>query len=209
MPARAPKLLRTRAIRLDQNADHPLYLFALSAAQLHEIADISRVSRDDAGHLIGYQRPEVKRHVAEIVRYLNGTEKLIFPNAINLSLSSDVRFTRSRGPQVENVSVAGILEIPLPREGEPKPGWIVDGQQRALALKKSKRTDFPVPITAFIADDVELQRDQFLRINNTRPLPRGLVRRSRPSCQPSWPLGESPQRSAKCSVERRRPHSRG
>ena len=59
--------------------------------------------------------------------------------------------------------------------GEAKPGWLVDGQQRALALSRSRRKDFPVPVCAFITDDVEIQRDQFLRINNSRPLPRGLV----------------------------------
>lgn len=32
-----------------------------------------------------------------------------------------------------------------------------------------------MPIIAFIADTVNLQRDQFVRINNTKPLPRGLV----------------------------------
>ena len=32
-----------------------------------------------------------------------------------------------------------------------------------------------VPVNAFIADDVPSQRDQFLRVNNTRPLPRGLI----------------------------------
>ena len=32
-----------------------------------------------------------------------------------------------------------------------------------------------MPINAFVADSVDLQRDQFLRVNNTRPLPRGLV----------------------------------
>jgi len=32
-----------------------------------------------------------------------------------------------------------------------------------------------VPINGFVADEVELQRDQFLRVNYTRPLPRGLI----------------------------------
>jgi DGQHR domain-containing protein len=44
-----------------------------------------------------------------------------------------------------------------------------------LALSKCKRPNFAVPVNAFVADEVELQRDQFLRINNTRPLPRGLI----------------------------------
>src|SRR5262249_6604135 len=63
----------------------------------------------------------------------------------------------------------------LPRNGMPKPAWIVDGQQRTLALAHGKHKDFQVPVNAFVADDVDLQRDQFLRINSTKPLPRGLI----------------------------------
>lgn len=169
------KTLRRRALRLDQNAEHPLYLFALTGEELLQIADISRVSRDDAGKLIGYQRPEVKRHVKDIVDYLN-QDGIVFPNSLILALPSDVLFKKSRGPQIENGSVsAGVLEISLPKNGGVKPAWIVDGQQRALAISKSTRRNTPYPVSAFVADDIELQRDQFLRVNNTKPLPRGLI----------------------------------
>ena len=30
-------------------------------------------------------------------------------------------------------------------------------------------------MNAFVADEVDLQRDQFLRVNNAKPLPRGLI----------------------------------
>lgn len=139
------------------------------------IADISRVSRDDEGLLIGYQRPEVHQHIDNIVEYLD-SEDVIFPNSIILALNSDVVFKQSRGPKVGTDSgVTGCLEIPLPTNGQPRPAWIVDGQQRTMALSKIKRRDLPVPINAFIADKVGLQRDQFLRINNTKPLPKGLI----------------------------------
>lgn len=139
------------------------------------IADISRVSRDDEGLLIGYQRPEVHKHIDNIVVYLDSKD-VIFPNSIILALNSDVVFKQSRGPKVGNDSgVTGSLEIPLPTNGQPRPAWIVDGQQRTMALSKIKRRDLPVPVNAFIADKVGLQRDQFLRINNTKPLPKGLI----------------------------------
>jgi DGQHR domain-containing protein len=139
------------------------------------IADISKISRDEAGKLIGYQRPEVKKHIQDIIDYLN-SEEVLFPNSIILSLSSLVTFRSSRGPNVhDGIATAGTIEIPVPAPNEPKPGWIVDGQQRALALSKSKKSGLAIPINAFIADDVEIQRDQFLRINNTKPLPRGLI----------------------------------
>ena len=150
-------------------------LLCLTGDEVLNVADISRVSRDEAGKLLGYQRAEVKRHVQGIVDYLN-SDKVLFPNSLILALSSRVRFIASRGPHVrDGLVVAGTLEIPLPRQGGRKPGWIVDGQQRALAISKSRRKGLLVPVNAFIADDVEMQRDQFLRVNNTKPLPRGLI----------------------------------
>ena len=168
-------VIRRRALRVLQDPKHALYLFTLSSAELLQIADISRVSRDEAGKLIGYQRPEVKRHVKGITDYVDSGE-VLFPNSIILALSSAATFKEVRGPKVdEGLAEAGTLEIPLPLPGQPKPAWIVDGQQRALALSRSKRQGFPVPISAFVADDLESQKEQFLRINNTQPLPRGLV----------------------------------
>jgi DGQHR domain-containing protein len=87
----------------------------------------------------------------------------------------------------DGLAKAGNLEIEMPGQGEPKPAWIVDGQQRALALSRCKRRDFPVPVNAFIADDVDLQKDQFLRINNTKPLPRGLITELLPDVSTTLP----------------------
>lgn len=181
------KYIRRRALRVLQDEAHPLFVFCLTGGELLAIADISRISRADSGKLIGYQRPEVKRHVQDIVNYLNG-EQVVFPNSIILALASHVHFVRSRGPEVDDgLAAAGILEIPLPVLGETKPAWIVDGQQRALALSKSKRKDLPIPINAFVADELELQRDQFLRVNNTRPLPRGLITELLPEVSTTLP----------------------
>ncbi len=175
MARRVKSVIERRALRLHQNQAHPLYLFCLTGDEILKIADISRLSRDDAGKLIGYQRPEVRRHIQEIADYLN-TDDILFPNSLILALSSRVKFRSSRGPHVaDGLADAGILEIRVPGPKESKPAWIVDGQQRALAISKSKRTELAIPINAFIADDVALQRDQFFRVNNTRPLPRGLI----------------------------------
>ena len=89
----------------------------------------------------------------------------MFPNAIILSLSSRCRFVKSRGPNVDDgVVAAGTLEIPIPNSTDHKPAWIVDGQQRTLALQRAKNRAFPIPVTAFVADTVDIQRDQFIRI---------------------------------------------
>ena len=74
-----------------------MYLLSLTAREIGQVADISRVSRDDAGDLIGYQRPEVRKHVQEITDYLDG-DQVLFPNPIIIALPSTVRFACSRGP---------------------------------------------------------------------------------------------------------------
>lgn len=188
MGLKRSRVLRRRALRLEQDQSHPLYQFSLTGAELLAIADVSRLTREETGKLIGYQRAEVKRHVQDIVAYLDG-EHVVFANSIILALSSTVRFTRSRGPEVnDGMSAAGILEIPVPGVGQARPAWVVDGQQRLLALSKSRRKDtFRVPINAFVADEVELQRDQFLRVNNTRPLPRGLITELLPEVSTNLP----------------------
>src|SRR5947209_2280683 len=71
-PMPPKQYLSRRALRLRQDESHPLYVFSLTGEELLAIAAISRVSRNDARKLIGYQRPEVKRHVQDIVSYLNG-----------------------------------------------------------------------------------------------------------------------------------------
>ncbi len=205
----AGPVLKRRALRVTQASDGPLYLLSLTAQELSQVADISRVSRDDAGDLIGYQRPEVRKHVQEITEYLDG-DQVLFPNPIIIALPSTVRFACSRGRgNDDSCAVAGTLKIPFPNGDGRKPGWIVDGQQRALALARSRRQDFPVPVNAFVTDSIELQRDQFLRINNTRPLPRGLVTELLPEISTPLPprlsLRQTP--AALCDLLNRDPDS--
>jgi len=79
------------------------------------------------------------------------------------------------GAGQDPIRVAGVLKIPIPGEGGGKSSWMVDGPQRATALMESKRADWPVPVNAFIGGVPEIQRDQFLRVNNTKPLLKGLI----------------------------------
>lgn len=175
MKALRKRTLERKALKVHQKDGKCVYLLSLRGSELTELAGVSRVNRDDAGKLIGYQRAEVRRHVREIADYLESPGMLL-AHPIILSFNSDVRFVSSRGQKTsDGLAVAGTLRIPIPLNKAEKPAWIVDGQQRALAISLCSDKEFAVPICAFIADDVELQRDQFLRINNTRPLPRGLV----------------------------------
>jgi DGQHR domain-containing protein len=206
------RYVRRRALRVIQTPEHPIYMFALRPEELFAVADISRVSRDGAGDLIGYQRPEVKKHVQNIVEYLNiGTGRVLFPNTLILALSSTARFVRVRGPKVDQHEIgdAGTIDIPIPRPGQPKPAWIVDGQQRALALKRAKWKDIPIPVSAFVADDIDTQREQFLRVNSTKPLPRGLLSELLPQVTSVLPANLAARRApaALCELLNRDPSS--
>lgn len=171
---RAPrKYLDCPALRIRQQPDHPLYVFALTGEQLWSIASISQMNRTESGAVIGYQRAAIKRHVRGIVEYLDSGSALL-PNSLIVALDSSVRFKKIAG-HGNRASSSGILRIPLPLNGDAKPGWIVDGQQRAIALSLARRRDLLVPINAFVADDVSVQREQFLRVNSVKPLPRGLT----------------------------------
>lgn len=168
--------LERRALKVLQNEGTPLYLFALAAEEVDLIASVARIGRDEAGKLIGYQRPEKKKHVKQIQDYLDSAD-VLFPNGLILALPPQVRFKSSRGPATsDGLVIAGTLEIPLSEGPDgPRPAWIVDGQQRSLALSRTKNRRLPIPIAGFVADTLELQREQFLRVNTVQPLPANLV----------------------------------
>lgn len=169
------KALQVGALRVVQDRKHPLFMFVLTAEQLAELTDVSRIARTPDGDIKGYQRGEVKRHVSAISEYLNSNRGFVlFPHALILALTRPVSFTASPGNVKNDTAEVGVLTIPMAaRNG--KPALLVDGQQRSLALAKAKRRDFPVPVCAFQATDLDTQREQFLRVNSTHPLPRGLI----------------------------------
>ncbi|MGK5533409.1 DGQHR domain-containing protein DpdB [Streptomyces sp. URMC 129] len=169
-------LITRRALRINQHPDIPLYLFALEAGEVDVVADVARISRDEAGKLLGYQRPEKKQHVKQILEYLDGDE-VLFPNGLILALPSSVRFRGSRGPNPsDGLATIGMLEIPLPESREaPRPALIVDGQQRSLALARTRNAKLPITVAGFVSEDLHVQREQFLRVNTVSPLPSDLV----------------------------------
>lgn len=168
--------LERRALKVLQSDNTPLYLFTLAAEEIDLVADVARISRDEAGKLIGYQRPEKQKHVKQIQEYLDSEDPL-FPNGLILALPPEVRWRSSRGPSTsDGLAVSGTLEIPIASDANgPRPAWIVDGQQRSLALSRTKNRRIPVPVAGFVAPTLEVQREQFLRVNTVQPLPSGLV----------------------------------
>jgi len=151
---------------------------------------VSRIGRNESGDLVGYQRPAVKRHIRNIVDYLDGPE-VLFPNSLIIAFSSQVQFQPSSAPEndvtKDLTSQTGQITIPLLGDSQVLPGWIVDGQQRSIALSETNRRDLPVPVTAFVTDDLSVQRDQFLRINSVKPLPNGLITELLPTIDTALP----------------------
>jgi len=169
------KMLELPAIAIRQGVQRELYAFAVDGKRLHDFAQVSRLSRSDDENIEGYQRPEVLSHIAEIRNYLESEEPML-PNAIVVAFDSRVAFRPLGGKRVGEGPWHGHLLIPKEAMvGGAKPGWIVDGQQRSAALRDAKLGAFPVFVTGFVTDNVAEQREQFILVNSTKPLPKGLI----------------------------------
>ena len=168
-------LLTVPAIAIRQGSNRVLYTFAIDGTLLHDIAQVSRLGRNDGEKIIGYQRPEVISHIDEIRAYLE-SENPMLPNAIVLAFDSRVKFEAHDGEHRAAQVTPGLLRIPaLQDDGEDRVGWIVDGQQRAAAIRDAALENFPIFVTAFITDSIDEQREQFILVNSTKPLPKGLI----------------------------------
>lgn len=167
--------LRLPALEVRQG-DRRLYQFALDGKQLADVTTVSRIHRDDTGHVGGYQRPEVLKHVKAIRTYLESPAALM-ANALVVAFDTRVRFEPAGRRSAKAYSTIGTLILPVVRgaSNEDKLGWVVDGQQRSAALRDADLDRFPVPVVAFITDDLREQRAQFILVNNTKPLPKGLI----------------------------------
>lgn len=169
------KHLVVRAVKSQQGGHVDVFAFFLYGSDLTRIADISRIARDE-GELKGFQRKEIRTHVNAIVEFLD-SGPVLFPNAVILALSSEVEFKNARGSKPEgmtDVADGGTLNIPIRPEGQ-RVAWIVDGQQRSLALARAKNNRIPVPVIGFVSPDVETQREQFILVNKAKPLPTRLI----------------------------------
>lgn len=165
-----------RALHTTQGQGLDVFAFFIRGADIVRVADISRIGRDENDAVRGFQRPEIRTHVKGIVDYLN-QGPVLFPNAIILALSPEVRFAASRGPLPkgdQGIAQSGTLTIPLYGEGK-RVAWIVDGQQRSLALAQAENRDIAVPVVGFVSDRLEIQREQFILVNKAKPLSTRLI----------------------------------
>ncbi len=179
--------LRLPALEVRQGPEQIVYSLACDGKLVSRFATVARIRRT-AGQLEGYQRPEVAAHIKNIRRYLESSAPLL-PNALVIAFDGRVRFEASAlSPESEDVR-HGTLVVPIDEawSDEEKPGWIVDGQQRSAAIRDAAVESFPVLITGFVSDDVAVQREQFLLVNSSRPLPRGLIHELLPGTEGRLP----------------------
>ncbi len=176
MPPKNKTAIVVRALHTTQGDGLDVYAFFIKGSDIVRVADISRVERDETDCLKGFQRPEIRNHVKGIVDYLN-QGNVLFPNAIILAMSPQVRFVASRGTKPsgdEGIAQAGTLTIPIYQEGK-RVAWIVDGQQRSLALAQISNREVAVPVVGFVSDSLVVQREQFILVNKAKPLPTRLI----------------------------------
>lgn len=168
---------RFPALEILQGPGRTIYSFAVDGKLLPEFATVSRVRRNATCELQGYQRPEVRSHISEIKTYVE-SESPLLPNAIVVAFDERVRFevaqVQAIGPSYVRTGMIVIHASP-DEEDATKPGWIVDGQQRVAAVREADVDSFPICVTAFITADDREQREQFILVNSTKPLPKGLI----------------------------------
>lgn len=173
------------AIQITQGRGKQVFAFPIDGKVLSEFATVTRIARDSRQRISGYQRPEVLSHIAQIRKYLESEDPML-PNAIVVAFDRSVRFTPTKG-SASSGARTGSLSIPMPGEQDQKPGLIVDGQQRTAALRDAQVRHFPVFVIGFIAEDPNEQREQFLLVNSTKPLPKGLLYELLPSIDSPLP----------------------
>lgn len=169
--------LRFDALEATQGPNRQVAVIRASAEQIHRIAAIERLGRDVNGRAIGFQRPQVSGHIAEIRDYLEHDDAVL-PNALVLAFVGDARLITDR-------SGKATFEVDV---GDQPPGFVVDGQQRLTALTLAARADFQVFASVLICRSMDELRRQFILINNTKPLPKSLIYELLPT------VGELPER---------------
>ena len=167
--------LRLPAIEVRQSSERVLYTFAVDAKRVPSFATVSRIHRPEKGGLQGYQRPEVLAHIEEIRNYVECPSPMI-PNAIVLSFDSRVRFEPGPGPANSYTRMGEIVSRSTRRRRRRSGRGSSSMASNVWPPSGMRPIDaFPICVSAFITDDVQQQTEQFILVNSTKPLPKGLI----------------------------------
>jgi DGQHR domain-containing protein len=195
------KALVVPAIEIVQGRGRKVFAFPVDGKLLPTFASVTRIARTESDGVTGYQRPEVISHISQIRKYLESANPML-PNAIVVAFDRSVYFKPVSATVSAQHGRLGALHIPLTAEGEAMPGLIVDGQQRSAALREAALKRFPVFVVGFIAEDETEQREQFLLVNSTKPLPKGLLYELLPSIDAPLPEALARRRFPAALLER-------
>jgi len=155
--------LKFNALVPEQARNAKVAFFVSTALDIAKIAKIDRLSRTIDGTPSGFQRPQIASHIREIGDYLL-REDAILANPIVLGFVDRASIQKTGAGHELTIDISAGA-----------PGWVVDGQQRFSALTEIDRPNFQVPVSAFICETEEELHRQFILINNTKPLPKGLI----------------------------------
>jgi DGQHR domain-containing protein len=156
---------RFTAVRATQADGKYVFSFAAKPKDILNFAAIDGVKRHDDGSLDGFQRHQIAPHIKEIRKYLERPDAIL-PNSVILAFLDGIRITEKK---------RGLLDIEITSNKDDPPGFVVDGQQRLTALSGVERDDFEIFVSAIVCEDYNELRQQFILINNTRPLPKSLI----------------------------------
>ena len=183
---KSPTLV-VNALKINQRSDVPFFVFGVNGRLIKQFATVQHAHRVNNGKLKGYQREKVGRHIDEILDFLKQSDSFL-PNAIVISFDKQIKFNALPGLVPSNWGTFGKLTIPY--GGRKKPGFIVDGQQRTTALAQlNPNRNFPVVVTAFQSPNETVEREQFVLVNKTKPLPRDLLNELLPHVDTYLPKG--------------------
>jgi len=153
------------AVRAKQADGRYIFSFPAYPHDVLKFSSIEGVRRHESGQLDGFQRHQIAPHIKDIRRYLERSDAIL-PNAIIVAFLDGLEIKERND---------GLLDITINVDESSPPGLIVDGQQRITALGGSSRTDFQVFVSCILCQDYNELRQQFILINNSRPLPKPLI----------------------------------
>ncbi len=159
------KTFRYTAVRASQAPGKYVFSFAANPKDVLTFATVDGVKRNGDGSLGGFQRHQIAPHIKEIRAYLSRDDALL-PNAVVVAFIDGARVTERQD---------GLVDVEIDVDKDSPPGFVVDGQQRLTALSGMNKPGFQVFVSALVCEDYNELRQQFVLINNTRPLPKALI----------------------------------
>lgn len=159
------KKYRFTAVRATQANGKYVLAFAAKPKDILNFASIDGVKRHEDGTLDGFQRHQIAPHIKEIRKYLERPDAIL-PNAVIIAFLDGIKVKEKKG---------GLLDVEITVTNNESPGFVVDGQQRLTALSGVERDNFEIFVSAIVCKDYNELRQQFILINNTRPLPKSLI----------------------------------